>query len=459
MKGKFAIFLILLVFAMQKPLWGQINFDDEFPKYYIETEDYFERLKELPRDTVRDTIYINYFEDYIKTYVGQDVSLTEMLRNFDSFQRMIDSIGKLDPEAYKLFYHFILPRDSVDAVSSAFVVSQMYLDHTEGKPVIRKPAPGEGPEEDWEKTMVFHLGNRIEVGDFLRDTALMKMSLLYIFKELSTVKELQSLMIVIPDYNFELKRALVQYVKSVRLLLDASRDFKFETKTRLDIVLQKPDDVKQHSDLLYALALEVTDLGLLDRKYVQQLYEGGNRSGEINNKPEKTEFFVPITIINRDSLTPGFIDQLKSHYYIARYFPSNWDVRQADLTELNPEMASLLMAADYQENYWEIYFFTLIGIITIMLALLVLYYTHLTFSMFINNNLESVALISIVLLLEIVAVVINMFQYMCEEDTFTLFAKNPILIFTFPLVVVAIVPILQTLSKRRRIPNQPTMRV
>jgi len=55
--------------------------------------------------------------------------------------------------------------------------------------------------------------------------------------------------------------------------------------------------------------------------------------------------------------------------------------------------------------------------------------------------------------LEVVAVVINMFQYMSEEDTFTVFAKNPILIFTFPLVVVAIVPILQALSKRRKIPR------
>lgn len=196
-------------------------------------------------------------------------------------------------------------------------------------------------------------------------------------------------------------------------------------------------------------------MGLIDRDQLIALRgpQGSNSSAIDGDGTGSASFVVPLKVVNRDSLAPGFMDQLKSHYYIARFFPSTWDVRTANLTDIDAAMASLLMKADYQQNYWEIYLYILTGIVLVLLALLVLYYTNLSFSMFINNNLESVALISIVLLLEVVAVVINMFQYMSEEDTFTLFAKNPILIFTFPLVVVAIVPILQALSKRRKIPR------
>lgn len=448
--------LLLAVLAGKAPLWAQINYDDEFPKYYMETEETFERLKDLPRDTVRDTIYVNYFEDYVKQYVGKDVSLSALLQNFDAFQRAMDSIEQIDPHAYRLFYNFLLPRDTLNRVSPAFVVSSVYLDHSRNQPVIRRPPKEQDVPDDWEKTVLFHLGDRLDVGSFLTDTALMRMSLLHIFQELQLAGNPQSLMLVIPDYNYRHKREMVQYVKSVRLLLDASRDFKFETHTRLDIVLQKPDQKEQHLDLLYALALEASYMGLLDSRYLQSLYAlekpGQPTQAEAGAVPGGN-FFVPLEIINRDSLHPGFLDQLRSHYYIARYFPSDWDVKTANLTSVDAGMASLIMRADYQENYWEIYFFILAMVVLVIIALFVLYYTNLPFSMFINNNLESVALISIVMVLEIVAVVINMFQYMCEEDTFTLFAKNPILIFTFPLVVVAIVPILQTLSKRRKIPN------
>ncbi len=447
--------LILLGVAGQETLKAQINYDDEFPKFYMETEETFERLKELPRDTVRDTVYVNYFEEYIRQYVGEDVALSDMLKNFDAFQRTMDSIKLLDPDAYTLFYNFIVPRDEGGQVSPAFAVSEVYVDYDTGKPVIRSIPQGDTPAEGVDKTVLFRLGDRLTANAFLQDTTLMRSSLMYIFQALQRVGDPSALMLVLPDFNYELKRELVQYVKSVRLLLDSSRDFKFETDIRLDIGLQKPHDESLHLDVLYALALEVSFMGLIDRDQLSALQgaQEGAASALNNGGQPPASFVVPLKVVNRDSLAPGFIDQLKSHYYIARFFPSAWDVKTANLTAIDAETASLLMRADYQENYWEIYLYILTGIVLVLLALLVLYYTNLSFSMFINNNLESVALISIVLLLEVVAVVINMFQYMSEEDTFTLFAKNPILIFTFPLVVVAIVPILQALSKRRKIPR------
>lgn len=449
--------IVLAIFAVFVPtsLVAQINYDDEFPKFYMETEDTFERLKELPRDTVRDTVYINYFEEYIRQYVGSEVALSAMLQDFDAFQRTMDSIRQFDPDAYRLFYNFILPRDGGGQVSRAFAVREVNVDYINNQLVISSESKSGQEAANVDKAVMFRLSDRLTASEFLQDTAMIRLSLVQLFQELQRVGNPQSLMLVLPDFNYELKRELVQFVKSVRLLLDASRDFKFEKDIRLEIAMQRPDEEARHRDLLYALALEVSFLGLFDRDWAMS-------SGETQHAPSDASgfdthstapFIVPLAVVNRDSLSPGFVDQLKSHYYIARFFPSTWDVKTANLTAVDANMASLLMRADYQANYWEVYLYILVGLFVVFVALLVLYYTNLSFSMFINNNLESVALVSVVLLLEVVAVVINIFQYMSEEDTFTVFAKNPILIFTFPLVVVAIVPILQALSKRRKIPR------
>ncbi len=430
--------------------------DEEYPKFYMETEEIFERIKELPRDTVRDTIYVHRFEDFLKGHFGEDFRLSLLLQDIDFYQAKLDSIKQADPGNYQLFYNFFVGNDRSQQLSPAFVVSEVYLNPASERPEVRTRV-ADSLLRNWQKTVMFRLDDWLQTEPFLRDTVSIKRALVAMFNELKQLEDPQRLLIFLPEYHYTRKRDLVQFMKSVRVLMDATAAFKFERDIQLDLVLPHPGDLAKHHDVLYALAIECSHVGLFSGDFTAYLHERADSSGitGLDSAGDGTspDYLLPLQIIKRDSLLPGFTAQLRSHYYIARFFPGSWDIREANLTEFTMDSVSPVLVADYQENYWEIYFFILVALFLLIGLLGVLYHTNLSFSMFVNNNMESALLISIVLVLEIVALVINIFQYMCEEDTFTLFAKNPILIFSFPLVVVAIVPILQTLSKKRRIPR------
>lgn len=429
--------------------------DEEFPKFYMETEEIFERIQELPRDTVRDTIYVHRFEEFLKGHFGEDFQLSLLLQDVDLYQTKLDSIKKADPANYRLFYNFFVRNDKSQQLSPTFVVSEVYLNPDSERPEVRSRVP-DSLVHNWQKTVMFRVDDRLQTELFLRDTVLIKRALVAIFNELKQLEGPQRLLIFLPEYNYKRKRELVQFMKSVRVLMDASTSFKFERDVQLDLVLSHAGDLVKHHDVLYALAIECSHVALFSgdfTAYLQERADAHDAGPKLAGDSTTRDYLLPLQLIERDSLTPGFIAQLRSHYYIARYFPGSWDIREANLTEFTMDSVSPVLVADYQENYWEIYFFILVSLFLIFGFLGVLYHVNLSFSMFVNDNMESVLLVSIVLVLEIVALVINIFQYMCEEDTFTLFAKNPILIFSFPLVVVAIVPILQVLSKKRRIPR------
>lgn len=457
----------MLCWGMVFPLWAAaqdngrdtvyilVPEDEEFPKFYMETEEIFERIKELPRDTVRDTIYVHRFEEFLKSHLGEDFQLSLLLQDVDLYQAKLDSIEKLDPGNYQLFYNFFVGNDKSKQLSPTFVVSEVYLNPDSERPEVRSHAP-DSSLRNWQKTVMFRVDDRLQTELFLRDTVLMKRALVAMFNELEQLEDPQRLLIFLPEYNYTNKRELVQFMKSIRVLMDASRSFKFETDVQLDLVLSHPGDLVPHHDVLYALAIECSYVALFSgdfTTYLQERADSSDAGPTLAGDSATQDYLLPLQLIKRGSLSPGFIAQLRSHYYIARYFPGSWDIREANLTEFTMDSVSPVLVADYQENYWEIYFFILVMLFLIFGLLGVLYHFSLWFSMFVNDNLESVLLISIVLVLEIAALLINVFQYMCVEDTFTLFAKNPILIFSFPLVVVAIVPILQALSKKRRIPR------
>ncbi|GGG92423.1 hypothetical protein GCM10007415_29000 [Parapedobacter pyrenivorans] len=421
-------FLLMLICSAA---WSQINYDDEFPKYYLETEDTFERLKELPRDTIRDTIFVSRFDPFFKQMLGDTVSLSSLLQQFDYYNALMDSLGKIDDITAQVYYNYLLPFDSIHRLSPEFAMREVYLDETGTANRLSYRCPNEGGQ----CTPEFLL--RIDEQDadyhFVRDTIRMKRAISALFSSMAAYDSVKRIHLFFPDYRFQDKRQFVQFVKTVRLTMDASKDFKFG-QTELNVIIVKQDSTASHEDLLYALSIEGSSLTLLEK----------------NNATD--DFVLLGKRLIRADMTPGFFDQLKSHYYIARYYPGSWDAMTANMTSFSVADVSKLLWVDYQENYWEIYFYIFIGVLVALVTVSIFYFFNVSFSMFVNNNMESVLLICTVLLLEVLALVINMFQYMCVEDTFTLFAKNPVLIFAFPLIVVLVVPMLRALAVKRRIP-------
>ena len=270
---------------------------------------------------------------------------------------------------------------------------------------------------------------------FLHNREAMVQCISTMFGQMQNDDQLRGLNLYFPDFSFKEKRAMVQFVKSVRMTMDASKNFKFG-KTALSVIFLGNNKEKADNGFLYSLLQESGDILLLDSL------------GIINNdaviKGERK------TLKNLGKV--GFIGQLRSHLYLSRYYIGSENVDSLDIKIFSVEKIGKIYDMDYIENTWEIYFFTLIGLLILIVALVVLYYVYLPFSYFINNNSESVVFVILVVVVEIIALVTCIFLFMCKEDSFQIINKNPILLFLLPLVFVFIVPFLNGLRKKRKLP-------
>ena len=392
-------------------------------------------VKSKLRDTtyIHDTVYVSDIDGFLKEY-GLVNDLKQFVDNFGELKEMMDSLNNLS--SYRLYYNFFLPHDSIKQLSSRFCIkeykvanSNMYkfADNTSEWEELRD-------KDIIRRELLFHFEDNAEMTDaFLNDKIQIRKTISYMFSAMANSEGIAGINLFFPNYTFKEKRAMVQFVKSIRILMDASQDFK-PGKIRLNITFL---DKGHHIDknFSYCLLQEVSEVLYVNSSNIK------NNNYTIGER---------LTLDNIKNIS--FFPQLKSHFYIARYYPYRFDFRTLDITNFSESYIAKIIEADYPENRWEMYLFILIIFIIAILALIVLYYTYIPFSALINNNIESVLLISIVLILEIVALIVSTFRNMCYTDTFAFMKENPVAIFTLPLIMILVVPFLNVLAKKRRIP-------
>jgi hypothetical protein len=238
-----------------------------------------------------------------------------------------------------------------------------------------------------------------------------------------------------PDFTFKEKRAMTQFVKSIRIAMDASKKFKFKD-TRLNVTFHAKKGMERiDKDFQYCLMQEASEvLFLSETDLIENYYVKGQR------------------ITPAEMKSVGFFAQLISHLYIARYYTGDIPVEQMNLEQFTPTDISFVLYADYLENSWEFYFFILIVIVVLIVILIILYGTWLPFSTLINENMESILLVAIIIAFEILALIITIIQHMCKEDSFIVIKNNPHLIFILPLILILVIPFMIGVFKKRRVP-------
>lgn len=414
---------------------AQINYDDEFPKYYMETEDTFERLKELPKDTLLDTVFVSDLDAFFKQHFQRDINLKTLAEKFEHYKASLDSLNKLSGQ--RLYYNFFLRNDTARHISNSFIVKEFHITEQLDHHSLRFSEDDIEDPASISREMLFRCDDAQITDRFLHnpEAMLKTISLLFTAMQQDTSR-IHAINLYFPDFSFREKRPMAQFVKSVRIMMDASERFKFG-RTRLNVIFHARKGMERNidRDFQYCLLLEATDVIFVD---------GIDIYNDYLTKADR--------MTNQEMQDIGFFAQLISHIYVARHYHGPIDINQLNLTDFSESNIREVIRADYLENNWEIYFYILIGVLFIVLIFTLLYYIYLPFSTLVNENMESVVLISVVLLLEVMALTISIFQHMCIADTFTTIAQNPVLIFSLPLVVVLIVPILYGLSKKRRIP-------
>lgn len=406
--------------------------------YYQYTEYGMMPVSQLPGDTlyVHDTVFVSDLDGFLKQY---DCDLRQFVEKYGTMKAMVDSLNNVP--GMRLYYNHFLPQDSTDAISNRFIVKEFNVSDS-GSVVGSNPREHvdferSGHTEDLvRREILFTVKDALQTERFLQNQQLMLRSISSMFSYMQADSlGIQGINLYFPDFSFKEKRAMTQFVKSVRVTMDASKNFKFKN-TRLTVILNARNGMEDiDRDFQYCLMQEATEVIFLNEDdLIDHCY--------VRGKPMTRETLNEV----------GFFAQLISHFYIARYYTGDVDIRQLNLENFSPTDIAFVQYADYSENTWEIYLYMLIGIMALILVLFLLYAVCLPLSTLVNKHINSIIVILVVLIFEMIVLVVNMFQYMCGEDSFIFIKNNPHLLFILPLLLVLVIPLLVGIFKKKNLP-------
>lgn len=425
-KQKKLVSLLCMLYLSTIQLSAQIYFDELGYPVHENT------LREQFQDTVyiHDTLIIADIDALLKI---SNEDLAAFAKRYEELSEMLDSLNQLSSD--RLYYNYFMSLDSARRLSNRFYIKEYNIVNDDLIQSIDRT-------KDWDhlrdtsmirKELLFSFDTISSVTDaFLKNKLLIRKTLSQMFTIMSENPDIVGVNLFFPHYTFKEKRAMTQFVKSVRILMDASQDFKPE-KIRLNVTF--------------------LNRGKIDENFSYCLLQEAGEVLFINSSDLVDSHFVEGTRITLDNIKNiRFFPQLKNHFYIARFYPGNLDIREQNMTNFSESSIAQIMDADYPENKWELYLLILIILLLVIFAFVVLYYTYVPFSALINDNAESVLLIALVLILEIMAIIVSIFRNMCYTDSFAFMHKNPVVLFTLPLAMILVVPFLNGIAKKRRIP-------
>lgn len=406
------------------------------PIYYKETPFGYEMLEELPRDTVviRDTVYISDMDGFLARHFAGGADIYQAAGKVAAIEQALDSLSGLSDQA--IFYNFFQKNDSLHKIADNFIVREFYVDSELNTGLLRSNVTEDKGTASLRREILFRCDGTEHTDRFIKNKDAILQCLSYLFTQMQEdTLGIEGINLYFPDYDFRSTRSMIQFVKSARILMDASRDFKFGT-ARLTVILHKPADIEPNyiKKTRYGLKQEASEVVFVDGNDIENnIYVAGEVSSEDMDDTE-------------------LLQKIASHLYIARYYTGNTDIRQCALTDFSQNSIKKVIWIDYPENNWETYMLVII-LISIALAILVLlYHTHLMFSTLVASHTESVLLVLIVVALEIGILLLTAFQNMCKEDSFTMIERHPVIIFLLPIIVILIAPLLHMLIKNKRLP-------
>lgn len=437
MKISITLFIAFFFFQINIFATNESTFTDI---YCSECGDSLGGILKLPNDTIRDTVYVSNIDGFLSQY---GCNLGTFAKKYGSMKRMVDSINNLSEE--RLYYNFFLPKDKNRKLSTRYIVKRFYINK---RVLVQENEVATSDFVDWAgksllRTEILLTCNGSDHTNlFLKDPVAISKVISGIFTTMQGYESNDSLKIeginlFFPDFTFNEKRAMVQFVKSFRIILDASKSY----RTRLNVTFINSKGIQNiEKGFLYALMQEASEVICLNNNMIDSCYISGS-SLAYGSKLEKWK-------MENLNLT----DQIFSHYYIARYYTDTLDIVNTELTSFTENDIKCYLHADYSENTWEIYMLLLLLTLFVMIVVVILYYTCFPVSTFVNKHIEFVVLVSLMMLLEILALGITTFQHMCKDDDFSALQKQPLLLFSLPLVIVLIIPLFKGISKKRRMP-------
>jgi hypothetical protein len=386
-------------------------------------------------DWALDTVYIPV-HDTVYIYISNLNDVTTKLGiSYDSYVRW--------------FLHFVSKRDSGHIFSPQEIYLNYFLPLLENKsgPLEHKWVEGVfslyvSPDTAFVKYNPaplpdgFQIGNRsVDLvfeccGDkntdyFLQSPKLIDTYLVQLFRYIHDTntretRKIKGVNFYFPDFSFHKKRAMAQFIKSVRLI---TNNCQLNTIRNLKVYLSFDKKTAGKQQEYLACISEMTDSIFVFDNQVDPLFS----TTEVITQNSTNKYWLFSKAINQVYMASFYID----------YFPVT------DMFEFREDDIIKLLHADSPENDWETYAFVLAGIFLFMLILFILYFTVPEFAYFFMLRHKYLVILILMLLFEIFLLFFSMLEAMSRSSVvFDFSNKEKDLLLFMPLLLVFIAPIL-----------------
>ncbi|MDR0802984.1 hypothetical protein [Fluviicola sp.] len=385
---------------------------------------------------IHDTVYVSDADAFLKKYYKGKINLNELVKN----QQILDSIlRQLSLVSGKeLYFNFFGNHRFPKALSRDIFIKDYSLKKNLDFYSLKSFNPKSDPIPDssmMHADLLFRFVGSNRTNRFLNDPDAIVRAISYIFTEVDKCKgKIRAINLYFPDFDFKEKRAMAQFVKSVRMVLDASKHYSISNLKIKVFFHQQKDPSVIGKAFLYSLTIKASEVVILNPTNIMD------------------DYYVeadPFTNEDIDSL--NLFTRMNSHFYLARF--SNGDPEVVDsITNFSPNAIRSIALGDIPDNNWESYLWFLTGLLTLILLIIILYFLYPPFSYLLNENMGIVLASAIVFSIEFFTLTGVVFQNMCTEDESTSLDQNPTLLFLMPVLMVVVLPMIRQLTRNKKLP-------
>lgn len=382
---------------------------------------------------IHDTVYISNADAFLKKYYKGKITLNELMKNQKILDSILKNLSKVSGK--ELFYNYFGNHRYPKALSNSISIKEYSLgENLQFRQRFKDESYGAwGNLNDG---LLFRFTGASRTNRFLNNQEAVIRAISYIFTALQTdSSKVHTISLYFPDFNFKEKRAMAQFTKSMRRVMDASR-YPTIRNMKLKVFFHEPKDPDIiGEDFMYALILMADDVILLDPTNIMDDYY-------VKGDPFSYSEIQDLSLLT----------QIKSHFYLAKFSNGDTTSYKNTLTNFSVNSIRPVVMGDNPDNTWESYLWFLIGLISLIAIIVGLYLLYPPFSYLLNQNMGIILASAVIFALEFFMLVGALFNYMCTEDDEISSSKNTWILFCMPILMVVVLPLMRQFMRNKKLP-------
>ncbi len=382
---------------------------------------------------IHDTVYVSNADAFLKKYYKGKITLNDLVKNQQILDSVLKDLNKVSGK--ELFYNYFGNHRYPRALSNSISIREFSLgDNLQFKQRFQEK--GYGAAGNLNDGLLFRFNGASRTNRFLNNEEAVIRAISYIFTALQPdSSKIKTISLYFPDFNFKEKRAMAQFAKSIRRVMDASK-YPTIKNMKLKMFFHEPKDRETiGEDFMYALILMADDVILLDPTNIMDDYY-------VKGDPFSYSEIQDLSLFT----------QINSHFYLAKFSTGDTASYINTLSNFSVKDIRPIVMGDNPDNNWESYLWFLIGLVFLIMMILLLYLFYPPFSYLLNQNMGIILASAIIFAIEFFILLAALFNYMCTEDDEISSSKNTWILFCMPIMMVVVLPLMRQFTRNKKLP-------